>query len=226
MSYIPIVNDILLLQVVTLDNGPPNSQLGLMNMHLLVTATGGGQSVTQFQIATYYDQTLGLGGVIKTWLNNQASYRGMLVQKVWPLPKPMFEFSDAAAGAGTSGAQQLPRQTAGLLYYQTALAGRAFRGRNYVPFGGTALQHATSDQPSAAALVILNAIATSLGATYTINPGGSTITVTPVIYHPKGYGKPPANLHTTTGITFSAARTQWATQKRRGDYGRQNTAPF
>jgi hypothetical protein len=227
MPYVAALGDIFELTTVSQDSTAPNSQVGLMKTHYIVSVLGA-TPPTQTQIAIAMDNAQGLAAQMKLWLNNQSLYRGVMVQKIYPIPagKPAVEFTVANAGAGTAGAQQLPRQSCGLIYATTAKAGRAFRGRNYLPFPAAALQNATLDQPSAAAVAILGGVATILYGTFVVSVGGVLTTLTPIIFHRKANKAGTTVANGYDPILNFGGRLLWATQRRRGDYGRQNNSPI
>jgi len=166
-----------------------------------------------------FAQTLdsAIGAVLITMLNNNASYRGVQGQIVFPLPVRVAAFNTASAGAGTSGATALPRQASGLISWKTNLAGRKFRGRTYIPFPAT-----TSDTgngiPTAGYITALSSFATALLNMTALATGCLTSTIS--------LGVHSRVAHTTTDISSSLSQNRWATQRRRGSYGRQNISPL
>jgi hypothetical protein len=222
MAYRPALNDVLESRFVTFDPSPP-PQVGINTLRWLVTSIVAG-GVTQQQIAAFLD---GIAAAdYKARMPPATSYRGVSVQKINPLPRVLAEMSIANAGIGTAAAGQTPTQVAALVKLATARAGKAFRGRLYMPF-----------LPSAAILANGNldpvfTVALALSMSLLIIPqsivvGGATTNITPVIFHAKGYGTPPVGVRTTDVITGSSASPLLATIRRRGNYGRpQAAAPF
>lgn len=113
---------------------------------------------------------------------------------------------------GTVAGDPLPPQCCGLIKLRTKLAGRANRGRLYVPFPGetdSTVDHVPSDPY----LVRLLVLSTYMTAQHTWGAAGDTVTGIPVIRHADA---------TTTDINGANLRRGWATQRRRGFFGAGN----
>lgn len=218
MSYIVATNDLVEVTVVCLDV----DQISVNKSHWRIGTTTG-TSVTQQEIATALDTLL--APKYKSILNNNASYRGVSVQKILPRPLPVSEFTIVSAGAGTAGGVALPRQTAGLLSFQTKNAGVAYRGRTYLPFPSVT-HNGAAGVPTAGYITISQSIGTDLSQPDTVVGAGGTALITPCIWHRpvKGHPKPLDN--TTDPINGFTTKGLWATQRRRGSYGRLNNLPF
>jgi len=218
MAYVPAVNDILEVTVLTVDG----SQIGLNRTHWRVKGlvTGG---ATMLEIAQALDGTW--AAAYKTLINNNATYRGTQVQKIWPLPRIFPESSVALTAAGTGGANALPKQTAAVIGFQTAKAGQAYRGRMYVPFPSATANDVTGVPTGAYMTKIANLI-TAYGLGQTIVGATGSTDMDLVIWHAKAglHGLPLA--HTYDPATNATSKAQWATQRRRGDYGQINKLPF
>jgi hypothetical protein len=119
-------------------------------------------------------------------------------------------------------------QARGLISWQTAFAGRSWRGRIYAAFPGAAA-NTVDGLPNNGYLGTLSGIITLI----TTNPlvitvAGNTARLVFGIYH-RYAPKPPAVVPlagTITDITTGRRSLQWATQKRSGSYGRPNPLPF
>lgn len=149
-----------------------------------------------------------------------SSYLGVLGQIVWPLPVRVAQKITASAGAGTAGGNVIPRQCSGLVSWRTNLAGRSQRGRDYIPFPSTTFLtaggHATGPYGTA-----LDSIAFGAISLVTILPGGvgpGSATISLGVYHRK--------THTLTPVQTWTSHLNWATTRRRGDFGRPNSSPF
>jgi hypothetical protein len=219
MAYKPVPNDVLEVTVAML----LGAQLGLNKTTWQVTGTTTG-GATQQEISAVLDGNW--AAAYKALVANGVAYRGTSVQKIWPLPRVVREFNVTNAGAGTAGAAACPTQTAGLISFQTANSGRSYRGRIYIPFP------AIVDVQNSGAPVVGYGTRTATLATWYVNPitivgvGGST-TIQQVIFHrkpTKSGGPPPA--HSSDNVVSSSTRVLFATQRRRGEYGRQNILPF
>jgi hypothetical protein len=151
-------------------------------------------------------------------LNINATYWGVkiqIVQTTFPKPIPVVNASLTAVG-GVAG-DVLPYQICGIFTKFTNNGGRIGRGRFYVAFPSEGLNTAAG-QPSAAYLTLLGTLASNFCTQATITGGSGTCVLNPILYH---YGAPPF----PTPITGFRANPKWATQRRRGDYGKTNLIP-
>lgn len=192
-------------------------QAAVFRRHYRVT-TAENLSQPQGDLAVHFDSNH--VGFIKALLATSATYRGVQVQRIWPLPRTFPSVVTASAGAGTGAVgDPLPRQTSGIITLNTEFAGRAFRGRIYLPFPSEGAND-VDGTPTAAYLTSLQAFATDLATTESIADAGANLVVlTPVIYH----FLQPGTSHT---VTAGVARDKWATQRRRGAYGNPNSSPI
>jgi hypothetical protein len=102
----------------------------------------------------------------------------------------------------------------------TGLAGRKFRGRLFLPFPGPADSTVTQNPvPTDAYVGKLTNFGVNVVSSFDIDDGaGNTAHLSPIIYHRSGGGS-------SLVIGFRANKL-WATQRRRGDYGRPNLPPI
>jgi hypothetical protein len=222
MSYLVSPADVLVVKVWTTD-----AEQAAVNRFYVTVSSVTGASKSQLQIAQNYDAAL--APLYKLMMNNQVSYRGVEVQRVWPLPVIDAESTVANAGAGTGGAQQLARQTCGVISSTTLYAGPPYRGRLYLPFPAAALQDATLDVPVAGYLANALTVAGYIWQQNVVVGGGNSATLLPVIWHGKyGYPArtPPIVPYSFTYISGFNVQSRWGTQRRRGDYGRPNRSPI
>jgi len=184
-----------------------NNQLGLNVLHYRVQALVGTppqDSDVAFTFAT------GFAPLIKPMLAQEAQYLGVKVQIIKPT-RLVAVTDNTGAGAGTSGVSVLPKQVAGLLSKRTVNAGRAFRGRAYIPFPSED-DSDTYAVPNAGYSVNLVNMAVFLGDQ--LHPVVAGNILTPIIYHRK--------TGTATDISIVLAANKFATIRKRGDYGRVN----
>lgn len=170
-----------------------------------------GLTPTETQVANQMDTVF--APLYKALLSANADYKGMQIQMIGPGPSRIPIFVNASVGAGAVAGNVMARQASGIATFKTALAGRANRGRIYVPFPSvaddTALGH-----PSAGYLTNLTALADAMTNSQFYGPAGSQIQADWSIKHAGGL--------TTQFILTNRANPKWATQKRRGDYGKPN----
>lgn len=149
-----------------------------------------------------------------------ATYYGVAVQKEGAPPGPLIGTS-VNSGGGTGAGGFIATQVSFLASRKTALGGRHGRGRIYPGFPDSSHMN-TNGQPKAAAVALIQTLAnvqlTTINAV-TIAPAGNcdmqfrlkNIILGGTFYDP---------------IVSVAASTRFATQRRRGDYGRLNPLPW
>jgi hypothetical protein len=116
--------------------------------------------------------------------------------------------------AGTNGTVSLPGQVTGLVHLASDLGGKKGRGRVYLPFP-TVGEQDTDNTPSSVFVAGWNAWAGDISTIFTCTgPGGATMVATGVIWH-----KETGDYSFLNG---SYVKKLYATQRRRGDYGRSN----
>lgn len=189
------------------------NQLAVNVCHYDVTAITG--APTQGAAATYFDDNLFTPYI--NMISDESSYRGITLAVLLPSPKaPVIRANNTLIGL--NGGDALPKQVSGLISLRSELVGRSGRGRVYIPFPTEALNDVTGT-PSAAYLTALDAVALVLGTVQSNDQGsGDTVEMTPSIFH-RATG-------TSTLVNGYILRPFWATQRRRGDFGRINTIPF
>lgn len=193
-----------------------------INTWYLQCATVGGLGVTYTDVANNLEG--GLSPAMIAILNNNAVFKGIGVQSV-NAPIILAEaFANAHAGVGASGPNALPRQTCGLIRLKDGRAGRSGRGRLYMPFPST-LDNAGGGAPTAGYVTRLGTVAALVANPFVVTVGPNSATMVPVLYHRLRVG-PPIVPASSTPITTHLESTLWATQRRRGSYGRPNTSPI
>lgn len=211
MSYTPIINDILEVRHYCVE-GP---QTAINVLHARVTALGGG-GLTQQQIAA--SAGIAIGNFYRACLNNTAVYYGVGVQKVAPLPRLASEYSSGGSGGGTGGADPLPYQVCGFIKKFTILAGRHGLGRMYVAFPPRQAQAAAIENPTPAYQANVAVLSTFVTGSITYTVGGASTSL--------DYGLYDVKNKVFTSTIGAVMIPKWATQRRRGDYGRVNAPPF
>jgi hypothetical protein len=191
-----------------------DGQIGINVRHWLVGTVGGG-GLTVDQIAQ--DMASALGLLYTVWMPAVATFRGMTVQKIYPLPPDVAGVSTNPPSNGDETSDPLPKQIAGILSIKTAFAGRRYRGRVYLPFFAESMND-TNSTPTAAANIAMASVAAYYGTTQVFTSGPASVALTPILYHRSTPGSP-------TIVTMILAKDQWGTQRRRSDYGAANT-PF
>jgi hypothetical protein len=130
-------------------------------------------------------------------------------------------YSTVVSGVGAGGSVALPSQVAGLISFGSDTLGARGEGRTYVPFppvAGNELHGKMTAAYQSALLALGTMLLGPIPCPNTPGTGSGTLTactkVLPVI--------------PTTSRLFSTVRVEkaWATQRRRGDFGRVRRSPF
>lgn len=189
-------------------------QIGLTSLHCRMTNVAG---------TTSYDTVAQLISSLthlemKALICNESTFKGILVQRVFPKPVAVPVVWNANAGVGTGGANPLPRQVSGLLATRTDFGGRRFRGRMYIPFPSESMNDTPDAQPTQPYKDALAAFAAKLLPGFEDAVGPDTWRAQPVLIDQTTGG--------TTDIVTMIVRSRWATQRRRGDFGAKNVSPI
>jgi hypothetical protein len=209
------VNDVV--QVVAVSR--LNEQIGLNVFHYRVVAVmaAGSNALSRITDAI---QANGVAASLKLLMTSQASFLGFTVQRLHPAKSPTFPVTEEA-GPGTAGATANARQVAGFIRKKSAVAGRRLSGRMYIPFPSTA-DDTGAGIPTDDYKEKLDALAIRMTNELIWGPGGGQGQASPVIYQRP---RPPLPYSTRSILSWIAA-AKWATQRRRGSFGRPNVSPF
>lgn len=191
-------------------------QTAINAVHFQVTQTTGGPT-TDADAASGWAAIV--PGLYKNVMSNDATYRGLGVRVLTGAGLlPAEAFSAIGAGVGALMSPVQPRQVCGLISAYTGFKGRSQRGRCYVPFPSNSLND-VGGVPVAGYAALLSAIKAILYGPIIIVNGGATGTavMSPVIFH--------RATSTGTPVASAVTRPRWATQRRRGSYGRPNVSP-
>lgn len=209
MATLLALNDVVEAKFFNRDQ----AQTGINVLHYKVTAVAGG-SLTDQQVVDSLSTTA--APLYKGLMSGTTSYSGARLQRVTPLPMPVAVSSTNGAGAGTAGGTPQSSQTALLITKRTALAGRANRGRTYLPFLSINFISGIGEV-NAGGIAAATAYANGMFATITVVVGGASVSLQPVIFQ-------RATL-TNVPITSLVIRAAYATQRRRSFINRGD-APF
>ena len=149
-------------------------------------------------------------------MNSKARYQGVGARQILPLPATSEALSGTNAGPGVGTGIALPAQVCGLVSLRTNVGGRQGRGRSYIPFPSQ-MNQTDEFTPNAAYLTALTTIGDFLIANQICGTAPNQTTLVPVLFNRKtsvfsylsNYRLPP----------------RWATQRRRGAFGRPNESP-
>lgn len=190
------------------------TQIGVNVFHYLEAAETL-DGVVDTEIADFFSGRVAAS--YKAAVNLNATFWGVTAQRIKPTRG--IASPDATDRAACTGAGQLmPTQASGIISAYAGGAARNLRARAYIPFPGSSFLDLTSGEPTAAYKALLATIASKVYEGFVVAGAGGTATLQPIVYH-RATG-------TGTVITDWIARQKWATQRRRGMYGRENSAPF
>jgi len=208
---VPIaLNDILEVKVYC----QCGAQAGINVRHFVCTAVDGEGADL---IDVLAELATAIPTAYKDVMSNEAQYEGLSVQRISPEPASVKFFSALDAGVGDSTAHVLPTQVSGIITLTTDQAGRAKRGRMYVPFPSETHNLATG-VPSGAYVALLEVIGTIFSSVLLVGALPDRVELGPIIHQ--------KDTHQTTPITDATPRSRWATQRRRGAYGTPNLPPL
>lgn len=203
------VADIYQMRTYVLAGG----QAGINVLHFYVSSKAG-TGATDTEIGQAFNTAT--AAVLKACLSANASFRGTSIRKIAPAVG-LEQFNITGQGAGGVAGDLMPKQVSGIITWRTALPGRAYRGRSYVAFPGEA-DNDVDATPTAGYLTRLTALANAWDVPITAGAAGNTNLLKLAIYHRVFAG--------TTLVDTYTVRDRWATQRRRGDYGRTNLLPI
>lgn len=175
------------------------------------------QGPTDLDWAVYFEQQM--APLMKAIVAADATFLGVKVSQYNNTDKYYPQTSQTQKGFGTDGPIAMPRQVCGIYSRETAFRGPGFRGRVYLPFPAT-VDDQSNAVPTAAYVANLTTLAIKAEGMFqfTGTAGGKCV-VAPYLVHKN-------KLIAPTPILGWLVRGKWATQRRRGSYGRSNLDPF
>lgn len=213
MSQLLAVGDVLISEVLIYS--ATHTQLAVLRRHHLVTALPGG-------VVSFVDVAAALSTAwataYKALVENSTSFRGVRVRRIFPAGNDAWAISTADAGPGTAGNGALPLQTAGLITFAGPALGAKGEGRQYLPFPSVT-DNLASGRPSPGYKLAATALGALIVADQDISVGG-------VVFGTIRHVNFNITTHATVRLNTVLRVGEWATQKRRGDYGRANRIPF
>lgn len=193
------------------------AQLAINTLRMIIDVVGPGPSSLRSDdlcdaLSTYFSTAY------KAVLDSSCTYAGASLQ-LFPQRSFVSDWSKEGAGAGTVVGNDCPTQASGLITLRTNYAKRTGRGRVYIPFPSVT-SNDTNGLPTAGYMTNLQTLANLMEGPVPVlvGPDLLAVTLSPVICNAQDTGilKP---------ITDSIAVQKWATQRRRGSYGRVNSLP-
>jgi len=189
-------------------------QIGINVRHFIVNTLSLG-GLTDQEIADNFGSLA--KSVYRPWMPVTARWLGVTVTNITTPPFPSPTISTTPGGDGTATGDALPTQNAGIIHLKSALGGRHGRGRVYVPFGAE-VWNSSQGLVNTPGGILLDAIRALWGEALLLSVGLRATGLQPAIRN--------RTTNALTPITVSTFDTRWATQRRRGGFGRQNPVPF
>lgn len=193
------------------------AQAGLVVLHYKAV-TQAGTGGTQEAIANAVHTQLGI--TMAACQSDLAVCQGVIVSSVYdPLSQLLGPyFSTTLANQGALAGDPLPKQVSGIITKRTGNPGSKGRGRCYIPFPTEGVNDATG-VPTAAYTTLLSNLAAALQQNLLIGLAPNTTTLSPCVFR-------RSNPASSFLVLSHQQRNRWATQRRRGDYGKSNVSPF
>jgi len=213
-------NDLAEIKIYALLRG----QIGIFGCHYSVTAVAGG--MTDADLAAAFNSEV--DDLVKAWYCTEAVFKGIGVRIVRPDQDSIEEFNKTTAGAGTAGAT-LPTQLTGIITKRTNKGGPRYRGRMYPPFPGS--NNMSTGQINAAGQTVLFNLKQFMLQPGNLVVGAASATISPVVWGRAIAGNlvldPPIlpQAEVFTPITSMDPASEFATQRRRGFFGKVNSLP-
>lgn len=160
----------------------------------------------------------------KSFMGVSALWRGVGATNISGVRSREYT-SATLPGPGTGAPGTLPGQVTGIIRLRTSSAGRHYRGRIYPPFPAADNEDVNGEMNDTG-LARLTAIKNALGISFVVNQGASNTTFQLVILHRPTPSRPIPPNDLTSSVTDTEAFGFWGTQRRRGDFGAANLAPF
>jgi len=218
MSQALAVDQIVKLRVCCYD--VESDQLGENVTHWKVTSAAGGVTDLDFATNRLAAHSLAYRG----WMSSRSTYAGVIVKIIYPSSYPEVKVSSPPA-AGTAGAEQLPTQVSGLIRLQTntvadGSGGGTYnpKGRIYPPFPSS-MWATEQGQMNTGGYDQLTAIQGTYPLVVNVTGPGVSASLKLMLRSP---GIPVAYYDV---VTLSHPQ-KFATQRRRGDFGKANANPF
>jgi len=162
--------------------------------------------------------SLRIAAVYRPWLAAAARYVGVALDLYNVVPPTVGPTTSIVGqGDGTGAGDMLPRQVAALIRFKNVRNGRHGRGRSYIPFG-TETRNGIGGKLDATGLATLDTIRAVLADPFKYFTPGDETTLLPCVRD--------KTTNIFWAIVDSVSDDRWATQKRRGSFGRKNDIPF
>lgn len=203
------VGDIMQVRVWT----QLNDQAAVNTFYYRITALTG--LVDEGDFVVGFDSTV--NAAYKVIIANSAEYIGVQGRIVNRTGLAIMQSTVANRGIGTGGPVAVARQTCGISSWTTAFAGPGHRGRTYWPFPA-ASEDIDPGTPNTAYVTALDDLCGDIKGLTHQDVGANSVDCALVL---RIAADPGYNY-----ILNFQSHKKWATQRRRGSYGRPNVAPI
>lgn len=210
MAQLGQVNELAQVRIVTYLGS--QSAINVLHFRVSAVVTGG---ITTLEAATALDPTW--DDEYKNCIPDDVTYRGTGVRKITAIPLPLEDVFVGNEAPGNLNDIPLPGQVATVIAWKTALVGRSFRGRTYIPWAGQGANDPPG-VPSAAHRALVAALGVAILGPHVIVGATGTVTLKLCVRS--------IPLTVNTDVTQGLVRTVWGTQRRRGGFGATNPPPF
>jgi len=189
-------------------------QLSVLRRYYRVTTLLGGP-ITFLNVATAYSNLVEAS--YKDLIYNGATFRGVRVRRVAPANDDNWAIFTGDAGVGISGPNALPLQTSGLITFGGPTMGARGLGRQYIPFPAV-LDNTAAGEPTVGYKNRVAVLGGLIVADLSVASGGSSVVLSHVNWRSGSLAFQYLDIVQRVG--------NWATQRKRGSYGKANQPAF
>lgn len=201
------VGDIIRLNMVAF----VDSQQGMFGCSFKVTAIGGGGALPIGDLCVAWANLNGPRYVALT--SERVRFIGVKGVFLAPVPaKASGIATDSLDGLNRN--PELPQQASGFIRLESNGPGKRNRGRIYVPFPSQEFTNPANGEPTLLYVAALTNFAQSIASAQAVLAGLTSVSLEPVIASKTGTPN--------STVVRASAIPLWATQRRRGNFGRIN----
>lgn len=211
MAFALAVGDVVSVRVIFKG---PNGQEAINTIHYITLGIGG-PPATDADVATFFDAQN--AGTMQSALSQDVKYDGVEVSIISLIPQGVIQKAVTGAGFGVVTQIVAAAAQSGIFQWYSIFAGPKYRGRTYWPWPWVTAINSIGF-PTSAYITLISAVINAWFSTTAVSVGGRTATMAQVIWH--------RSTRTFTYITTPNTTGKFATQKRRGNYGKNRNPPL
>lgn len=212
MAFPIAVGEKLEMRIYCWNNGA--KQLGINTVRLRVASATPGGPIDSQELSESLSTSI--APMYKDLLDSSCEYLGLSLQD-FPYRLWYPEYSNASQGPGLIVGNDAPSQASGLVSFRTLYGKPSGRGRIYIPFPSVT-SNGADGLPIDDYVEDLQVLGSYFSANITATTSTQAIVLVAIIANSTGSGP-------TKDIINGIGVKKWATQRRRGSYGRQNVVP-